>query len=174
MIEESTGYKKLLEAVERDEEKSSGMHDYRGKMQWVLDRAQHYADATGLTQEEILDAWEEQRGYWYMNWYQECNQPEIGDGTVRVFDTNKDVRESIGKPAFRCPWCGGVSTDPQQCDTGSLVKNIKDGEDGPCNWKAYGLFGTMGKGAYLFVKEEMRIYHIFMPVAWEEEHVDSS
>lgn len=155
------GYRKLLAAVERDEKESSGFHDYRAKLAWIVARTKHYAEKTGLTAEAILDAWEKDRTYWYMNYYQESQQPEI-KGNARVFETVEDLRKSIGNAGFRCPACGGVSKSPYTCDTG---KNMSPGK--VCDWKSWGLLGTMGKGASVYVKSELRGSNIFMPVAWE-------
>jgi hypothetical protein len=84
-IEGCEGYKKLLAAVEYDEAHNSKAHDYRAKLAWVVDRAKHYAERTGLDASDILDKWEEGRPYWYMNYYQDCEQPLL-DEKVRVFN----------------------------------------------------------------------------------------
>lgn len=169
MIEECEGYKKLLAAVEHDEQKNARNHDYRGKLAWIVDRAKHYAEKTGLTAEEILDAWESRRNYWYMNYYQDCDQPEINGDNVVVFETKDDLLNSIGKAGFRCPYCNGVSTSPYECNSGVKVQLINsDVTDSVCNWKAYGLFGHMGKGVYVFVKHECTGENMFKPVAWED------
>lgn len=171
-IETCEGYKKLKAAVEEDADRDRKhgrplFHDYPAKLAWVLERAKHYAETTGLDAADILDAWEKERRYWYMNYYQDCNQPTIeGDG-VRVFDTLDDLKKAIGKAGFRCPLCAGVSKDAYACDSGKIVEKVKVGRDGPCNWKVYGLLGDLGKGVYVFVKAEMRGQRIFMPVAWE-------
>lgn len=159
------GYRKLLAAVERDEQQSPGFHDYRGKLRWVLDRARHYAEKTGLTAEAILDAWEERRDYWYMNYYQDCNQPEIKGESVRVFDTVADLLASIGTAGFRCPACEGASKSPYKCTTGLPMKG--KGRVQVCDWKVYGLFGHMGKGVSVYVKEKLAGESLFMPIAWE-------
>lgn len=163
------GYRKLLASVERDEQQYPGQsaHDYRGKLAWVLARARHYAEKTGLTPESILDAWEERRTYWYMNYYQECNQPEIKGDTVRVFDTVAELLASIGSTGFRCPACEGVSKSPYECTTGLPMKG--KGKQQTCNWKVYGLFGHLGKGVSVYVKEKLAGESLFMPVAWEEK-----
>lgn len=166
MIEQCDGYKKLLAAVENDERESSGAHDYRGKLKWIIDRAAHYAEKTGLTVEEILNAWESDRSYWYMNYYQEANQPEIKEGAVRVFETVDDLRSSIGNDGFVCPHCKGVSRSPTKCDSGINLK-LMNGGRGPCDWKSYGLFGTLGQGVYVFCKDKVSGQNIFMPVAWQ-------
>jgi hypothetical protein len=157
----SAGYQKLLAAVEKDDAQERKSHDYRGKLNWVIDRANHYAEAAGLAAHDILNAWEERRDYWYMNYYQDAKQPKIEGGKVRVFDTNESAIASIGNAGFRCPSCSGVSKNPYTCDTGIS----KDGK--VCDWKSYGLFGTLGKGATAFVKETMQVSEFFMPVAWE-------
>lgn len=163
----SVGYQTLLAAVERDEQKWLGAHDYRGKLRWVIERAKHYAERTGIKPEAILDAWEARRDYWYMNYYQDANQPRIDSANVRVFQTVAEVLAAIGDRGFRCPNCGGVSTDPAACDSGILVKLTNHKGRSPCNWKAWGLFRDLGKGVHVFCVENMAWQLIFMPVAWE-------
>lgn len=162
------GYRKLLAAVEHDETKSPRFHDYRGKLNWIVNRAKHYAEKTGLPPEAILDAWDANRNYWYMNYYQDANQPKIDAARVRVFQTVDEIMAAIGEPRFRCPHCKGVSTEPSQCNSG-LEVDLIDGKRGTCNWKAWGLFGDLGKGVHLFCVEKMGSQLIFMPIAWEQE-----
>ncbi|MBM7717642.1 hypothetical protein MXL46_11600 [Heyndrickxia sporothermodurans] len=57
------------------------------KFNWIIERAEHYAQKTGLDTDEILNAWEEQRNYSWENFYQEANQPEIKADNVKVFNT---------------------------------------------------------------------------------------
>ena len=156
------GYRKLVAAVEHDEKQSPGFHDYRGKLAWIVSQAKHYADKTGLTPEAILDAWDAKRSYWYMNYYQPANQPSIESDNVRVFETVADLLASIGKTGFRCPNCEAVSKSPYTCDSGVKTHGKV------CDWKVYGLFGHMGKGVSVFVKEKPAIENLFMPVAWEQ------
>lgn len=168
-IELTWGYKNLLKAVEHDEAVAPGFHNYRAKLDWAVARARHYAERTGLQPEMILDAWETKRTYWYMNFYQESNFPEIKTGKVKVFDTCEDLAASIGNAGFRCPLCEGVSKSPYECDTGLKVKSIKGKGDTVCDWKVYGLFGHLGKGIAVFVRERVAVDHLFMPLAWEQE-----
>lgn len=158
---ECEGYRKLLASVKRDEESGDKWHKYRDKLAWVVARARHYAEKTGLRAEDILDAWEDRRDYWYMNYYQESRQPEIKGNNVRVFETVADLSASVGKAGFRCPHCNEVSKSPYACDSGVMM----DGK--ACDWKVYGLFGHMGKGVSVFVKEKVAGESLFMPVAWE-------
>jgi hypothetical protein len=162
-IEDSEGYIKLKAAVAKDQLKSPGFHDYAGKLQWIIDRAEHYAEKTGLEAGAILNAWESGRRYWYMNYYQDCNQPLIQFDKVRVFETQDELLNSIGSPSFRCPACNGISTNPYECDSGQEMSKGK-----LCDWKVYGLFSDLGKGAYVFVKDKCAGERIFMPVAWED------
>lgn len=162
-IENSDGYKKLIQSVERDEVKSPNFHDYRKKLQWIIDRAEHYSKITGIGSSEILNTWESQRDYWYMNYYQDCNQPLLTNPNVRIFENEKELHESVSENKFRCLSCGGVSTSPYECNSGKEMSKGKI-----CNWKSYGLFGTMGKGTFIFLKEKMKGENIFTPVSWEK------
>lgn len=132
-------------------------HAYCDTYKWVIERAEHYAQAIGTTKEAIIDQWESERSYWYMNFYQECNQSKIKAGTVKLFDTLEDFTQSVDRSkGFRCPACNGVSTDPSKCTCEK------------CDWKAYGLLGTLGKGITVMLKSTLQSQHIFMPVSWEE------
>lgn len=143
-------------------------HKYCDKFKWIIDRAKHYAEKTGLDWEDILDSWEEGCNYWYMNYYQDSNQPEIKGEDVKVFDTVEEMVSSIGERKFRCPCCGGVSTDPYECNSGFEVsKATKKKSAKVCDWKSYGLFGDLGKGVYVYCKDKLKGETIFMPLEWE-------
>jgi hypothetical protein len=172
-IEECAGYKKLLAAVEHDETtdhdfKTRGryFHDYRAKLLWTVERAKHYAEKLSLDPAALLDQWESKRTYWYMNYYQDANQPRMDAGHVRVFETAEELNSSIGEFKFRCPACGGVTGNPYTCNSGKKVDGDR-GRKKVCDWKVYGLFADLGKGVYVFVKQELRGELIFMPIAWE-------
>ena len=135
--------------------------EYCEKFKWVIDRAKHYAEKTGLSVKEVLESWEEHRSYWFLNYYQDCNQPELKGETV-FFASVEEWRKSVGDKGFRCPMCGGVSTDPCECNSGLPMKNGKT-----CDWKTYG-FIPSGISVY-FVKER-RNARIFKPIAWGEEN----
>lgn len=183
-----TGYEKLKTAVERDcnDRDSCGcfnpdgcnvkhqkkgdkrcFHAYCDKFKWIIDRAKHYAEKLGLKWEDVLNSWEADRSYWYMNYYQDSNQPEIKGDKVRVFDTVEGMLESVGlKKGFRCPRCGGVSKNPYQCTSGLEMSKGKI-----CDWKVYGLFGDLGKGVFVYCKDKLIGEYIFMPVAWEIDSI---
>lgn len=160
-------YKTLAQQVKKDEDAGNGDRCSQ-KLAWIVERAEHYAEKTGLTPEAVLSAWESRRTYWYMNYYQDANQPLIESESVRVFETPLELMDSIGKEGFRCPHCNGISKSPYACDSGLKVKLMSEGAPvGICNWKVYGLFGHMGKGVYVFVKSELQGEAIFNPIAWE-------
>lgn len=177
-LTESPGYKSLLYDVQRDCEGDGGVfnpngcesrcpnshcfHQYCDKFKWVIDRVYHYSKTLDIPVENILDSWEKDRNYWYMNFYQNSNQPLINPGRkVKVFETVEDFKESGIEKGFRCPACGGVSTHPTICNSGKRFK------DHICDWKSYGLLGTLGKGVFVYIKSEVQGHQIFMPIAWE-------
>lgn len=77
------------------------------------------------------------------------------------------------KWAFKCPACGKVSalkefrdagsTDPNDAFQNCIGRFTKDG----CNWAAYGLLGTMGKGDVV-VMENGREVDVFAMADVEE------
>jgi hypothetical protein len=90
-------------------------HKYCNKYKWVLDRAAHYAEKTGKTIDEIMQVWETDRSYWYMNYYQECNQPLLtGDNVMMYHDWVSELKKRFGNDskqwAFVCPACGNTQT----------------------------------------------------------------
>lgn len=177
----SFGYDKLLEDTERDcnDKSHEGCfnpegcnkkdtrvrctHRYCDTFKWAVDRAKQYGEKLNVPWEEVLDSWEQKRSYWYMNYYQECNQPEISSNNTRVFETVDEMLHAIGEHKFRCPACGGISTDPYECNSGLEIEKGKT-----CDWKVYGLFRDMGKGVFVYCKDKLTGNTIFMPVSWEE------
>lgn len=128
--------------------------EYCRKFRWVIDRAKHYEEKLGIPWAEILESWEEDRSYWYMNYYQDCEQPLIKPDKVRVYDTMEDFKKAAVHSEYVCPSCGKVSNDPYECKK--------------CGWKVYGLFGDLGKGVFVYIKEKKKGQTIFKPKAWCE------
>jgi len=182
-LEECEGYKTLMKAVKNDCAKGENcfniegcdkqahrhenghcyatikcFHQFCNKFKWVLERVKHYSEKTGVPAVEILNSWEKRRDYWYMNYYQDSRQPLIQGDKVRVFDTIKEFEDSIQDKGFRCPKSKHVSKMATRCTSGK------------CDWTAGGLFGTMGKGVTVFIKENLALAEIFMPVAWEKKN----
>ena len=181
----SKGYESLVNKVKIDCDEGEGCfnpngcdqkfrrsikcsHKYCDKFKWIIDRAKHYAEKTGLNWEDILDSWEENCNYWYMNYYQEAKQPLIKGDKVRVFETVNDLLKAVGNKNFRCPYCGEISTDPYECNSGAKVS-----DDKICDWKVYGLFGDLGKGTFIYCKDKGKGETIFTPIAWEDNNEKS-
>lgn len=140
---------------------------------YLREKLKHYSDILNVSQESILESWEEKRTYSAINYYQEANQPALDSNTTRVFENKKEALDSIGKKGFRCPYCKGISTNPYECNTGISITKDEKGKDVPCDWKIYGLFGDLGKGAYIYIRDILYGEHIFMPISWEDENGES-
>lgn len=158
------GIESLRSSVDRDLAKDN-FHDYESKYNWIIERAKKYAEFCNTTYEEVLNVWEERRNYWYMNYYQESAQP-LPDGKLKVyvFESADELVSKIkenGNKGFRCSCCGGITTNPYECNSGlKLPKNKK-----VCDWKTYGLFRG---GVPVLLKKEMVVDYIFKPIYLEE------
>ncbi|WP_411842198.1 hypothetical protein [Salinicoccus sp. HZC-1] len=115
-------------------------------------KLEEYSSALDTSQEEILERWEELRSYSAINYYQEANQPKLDSDKVKVFETKTDILMWAAGKKFSCPKCSGHSNNPIKCDRPN------------CDWKAHGLFKTLGEGIYVFSKAEMAGQDIFAPV----------
>ena len=153
-MKDCEAYKKLLKLVEKDIETDSlrNKQDYEEKLNWIIKRAEEYADILETTPCEILTAWEKQRNYWYMNYYQETNQPSLKRKDIYIFKNKEEFFKKYNQ--FICPNCGEIIKDPQECYK--------------CGWKSYGLFGTLGKGIYILLKDKIIVIEIFRPVKLEQ------
>lgn len=180
--EPKKGYESLKAAVERTIEGGrsfSTPEQLRKRMQWVLDRAQQYADACGVDRETVLEQWEKSRDYCWDNYYQECNQPDLKreNGTPVMF---YDEWMAKGKKLYgdnpldwryKCPQCGHVQTprefkekgiDPNQAITCCASRYWLGGKD-TCKWTTGGLL-RIG-GVYVITKE----FHPVLAFAFADE-----
>lgn len=139
---------------------------FESKLLWIRDRVKHYHEKLGFSEVEILEAFEKKRTYWSANYYQESNFPLLDD-KVKVFESTKELQEAVKSKQFICPACNQIQSSPYTCESGYKDKNEK-----VCNWKSYGLFGTMGKGFRFTVKDSFLdkpiIDDIFMPVEFKD------
>lgn len=133
----------------------------------IKDICKHYSDELGYSKYEILQALEEKREYSYPNYYQWANFPKLD--TVVKFKNKEEMIEKI-KPekGFCCPACNGKSTDPYVCNSGlDMTKNKT------CDWKAYGLLGTLSEGLRIIIIADWLIspivHEIFMPLNYIEK-----
>lgn len=108
----------------------------------------HYSEKLGIPQEQILLAWEKAKNVNTVNWYQESRFPNLDE--VIVLDTLEQFHEKFPSNKSICPCCSGESTDYYECNSGKVI----DKKGKVCDWKVYGLFGDMGKGVKVFVKDK--------------------
>jgi len=147
---------RLIEYAENGKECLSKC-EYCSKFKWVIDRAKHYGEKLGIPWKEVMQSWDEDMSYWYMNYYQECNQPRIEGNNVFVFESAEEMREKVGTE-FICPCCKGISTNPYECNSGIIIKG-----SGVCDWKSYGLIQL--NLAFIYCKKERKSTKCFMPKA---------
>lgn len=134
--------------------------------QFIEDLTDEYSKAFEMTKEEVLISMESQRVCSSTNHYQRARFPSLDK--VIVFEKNEDFLKKFPSKKFRCPSCEGISTNPDVCNSGL---ELSPGET--CDWKAYGLFGTLGKGVLVASKEGFRsgkgiVYEMFKPIELEE------
>lgn len=127
----------------------------------------NYSQFLGMSRRDILVALEIKRDYSANNFYQERNLPELKD--IDIYDTVEDFKKKFTSHRFVCPACNGISTNPSVCDSGKPMD--KKGKK-ICDWKAYGLLGTLNKGYRFVIKSEFLnkpvVYDIFNPVELTE------
>lgn len=134
-----------------------------------------YAAKLGFSQLDLLTAFEKKRDYSAINYYQQANFPDLEK--VLILNTFDEFKRRFPSGRFICPLCGGVSTDAYECNSGVQVGHGT--ENRTCDWKAYGLFGTAGKGLRVVILDTFldnpRVHEIFMPeeMAGKEEGNDS-
>lgn len=157
----------LLWEEELCEKAAQGHRGFPEKRPWLESMLREWSAALGMTPEALFTSMERARRYWSASYYQPANQPPLS--RVRVFETQADVERAIPKGTlFKCPMCDGLSKHPTQCDTGLRMGNA----DKVCDWKACGLFRTMGKGFRCVVKErvlagDFQVFEIFWPMSIE-------
>ncbi|UDM18871.1 hypothetical protein [Vogesella sp. XCS3] len=140
------------------EERAAKIEDFLLKM------LAEYSAVLNVPKADLLTAFEKNRTCTAINYYQEANFPSL-DG-VNVLENLAEFQKRYPSREYRCPSCGGKSNNPYECDSGL---NRTNGE--ACNWKSYGLFGTMGKGMRLTFREGFvdrpKVDEIFMPIEAE-------
>jgi len=117
-------------------------------------RLENYHQVTGFSKEDILNSFEKSRNVNTVNFYQASKFPLLEN--VHVFDTLEDFKKAFPSGKYICPKCEKESTDPYEC---SQEK---------CDWKVYGLFGDLGKGIKVVVKDRFLEHplpiNIFKPI----------
>lgn len=133
-----------------------------------------YAKLFDLNPLDILKGLESQREMSISGYYSESRFP-IKKEHIVIFEDEKDLRKRADpKKGFRCPHCKGISKHPYQCNSGiKLVLINSEGKKEICNWKSFGLFGTLGKGMTFTLKSiwphKPFVDESFMPISMEEK-----
>lgn len=147
-----------------DEDKFEVTINYIRKM------TNNYSKTLGLNETKILRSMEKKRTYWSANYYQELNFPLL-DNTVKLFNTKKEVLNAMKSKKFVCPSCEKVQSSPYSCRSKFKVDGKK-----VCNWKSYGLLGTLGKGFRFTIIESFienpLIDDCFMPLEFQDTQYD--
>ena len=168
-IESNQAINELELKIRTMTEKVGGWGDQEridGFINTIIEICEYYAEQLSLTPLAVFDALEKKRDYTYPNYYQWANFPKFDD--VIVFKTKREMTKKLKpKLGFICPSCGGISKSESRCDA----------DKKKCNWAAYGLFGTLGKGIRIVVTngwlKNPVVHECFMPVALANESKDA-
>lgn len=138
-----------------DRTKGGGWNDERlpKLIQFIEQRAAHYAKKLGVSFDEVVDAWEKNRDYSAVNYYQNANFPEI-TADVLLMNSVDQFKEFCQGKGFICGSCGKNTKSPYECK---------------CGWKTYGLFGPGKTATFIVLRPAMRGEWIFRPAALQRE-----
>lgn len=130
------------------------------KLEWVLSRATAYAEVCGVERDDVLKAWEAKRDYWWINFYQDCNQPDParmkGTPVVLYADWLKKGSRLYGPDMLdwrlKCPACGHVQTVREFKEAGidednaftCCASRFNLGGSKTCKWTTGGLLRIGG------------------------------
>lgn len=74
----SSGYLSLKEKVRHDlEKKHRSKKELQEQFRWVISRAIHYSYRLNKPIQDILNEWESKCNHWWLNYYQNNNQPKL-------------------------------------------------------------------------------------------------
>jgi hypothetical protein len=171
-----TLYKKLhrVISIEAEKHKSDWESLDHEKINFIVNLCIKYGKCFEYNPLIIFSSLEKQRKYSFVNYYQEANFPDLKE--VLIFEDEKEMMGKMQpKEGFRCPHCRGISKHPYKCDSGIKLELINsEGKKEKCNWKSFGLFGTLGEGVRFTIKKDWInkpfIDECFMPIAMESEN----
>ena len=139
-------------------------------IEFINERIPQYAMLYSMTDGEALTLLASKRNVNYTNWFQNANIPDLSE--VIVFETVDDFKNKFPSGKYICCCCGGETTDYQVCNSGKAI----DKKGTVCDWKVYGLFGDMGKGIMVLVKDRVNDFPkpitMFKPVELSEGIVE--
>ena len=164
----------LMQEIARDEQSSDSYirEVAPKKREWILNRADMYAQYCGVSREDVLTSWEQSRSYWYMNYYQDCNQPNLTkkSNVMSIAQWKEKGKELFGDNAkewqFECPNCHNVQTMQQFFDAGiepnyaycNCASRFGIGGLATCNWSAGGLISLP---CTYVITEQYKIVKVF-------------
>lgn len=169
------GIESLKHDLELYKEREPGRAtEWQSRFDWAVARAQQYADYCHTTREKVLEAWEEVRDYWFVNFYQDSNQPDLSKGNVQsIDDWVAEGRRLYGEDKmdwkFKCPMCGHVQTAREFKEAGKepylAYQNCASrhglGGRPDCKWTVGGLFRIGGR----YVIDEKFVPHLIFDFA---------
>lgn len=146
----------------------TGLQRVENVVKFLYERVPQYAKVMSKTELETLEILAKSRNCNYTNYFQNANFPDLSD--VFVFENIEELKAKFPSKKYQCPACGGISTDYQECNSGKTVD--KKGKE-VCDWKVYGLFGDMGKGIKVLIKDMFteipKPFKMFKPVELLED-----
>ena len=165
--------KKKISKLVRSLRDERDVEEYSQKIEKIC---RFYGELFDIDPVEILLGMENNRKISIEGYYTESKFPTNKKHFI-VFEDEKDLRKQTRpEMGFRCPHCKGISKHPYICDSGvKLVLMNSNGKKETCNWKSFGLFGTLGKGMWFTLKSVWPsnpvIDESFMPIAMEDNDV---
>ncbi len=115
-------------------------------LKFIEKRIPQYAKLMNMSNSLTLEVIANRRRVNYTNWFQNGYIPDLSD--VMVFETVQDFKNRFPSGQSICPACESISTDFSVCNSGKKIKGKV------CDWKVYGLFGDMGKGIRVIIKDK--------------------
>ncbi len=151
-------YEEIIEQIKA----KLGCHT-ESTINFIRNMTKNYSEVLGYSEYEILKAIESKRTYSAANYYQLSKFP-ILDNRVKIFATTTELLETTKNTKFICPACKKVQLSPYACT------------DKDCDWKSYGLLGTLDRGFRFTIKDSFldtpMIDDCFLPVAFADSIYD--
>ncbi len=162
-ITQSDILNKILTEVYNGWPGQTGLERVKNVIEFISSRIPQYAKAINKSELEMLEILATKRTVNYTNYFQNHYIPDIDK--VLIFDSVEDFKKQYPSGKYVCPACSGISTDYQECNSGTIVdKKTKE----ICNWKVYGLLGDLGKGIRVLIRDKFTDFpkpiHMFKPI----------
>ncbi len=144
-------------------ENPDGSRRFDNEIKWIESMVKSYAEYFHMKEDEVIEKMEEKRTYSWPNYYQRANFPDVENfkDLVGIYKTAAEFDEYASKnfKGFKCPSCGSISDNPQEC-----IHRIK--KDGKCDWCSYGFL--KGPHRIMILESGFSTIPIFEPVLSKE------